>query len=110
MNTIHLNIELFQGRTDLPLNALDTQAAVHAAFPSVPAFGIRAKIAPNKQGRATLVCYFDLPEGVDVEAACWALCDATQQEAVAIMVGDVGYLYGPKAESWGAFDASEFIL
>ena len=104
-----LNLELYAGRTDTAIDPNDAVAKVQRAFPWFDR--IEHAIVPNAQGRDTLVTRFDFPLALhaDLPAILHLLCETTDQEAIAYKLGEVGALAGPAAESWGAFDPSQFI-
>lgn len=102
-----LNIELFAGRTDRPLNALDTCIAVCNAFPCMKPFGVTHAVKPNTEGRRTLISAFEVPADMThgvIAHVLYALCLVCEQEAIAYKLGDEGRLAGPAAAEWGPFN------
>lgn len=107
-----LNIELFAGRTDRPLNALDTCVAVCNVFPCMKPFGVKHAVKLNTEGRCTLVSAFDVPADMGhdaVQAALHELCLVCEQEAIAYKLGDEGHLAGPAAAEWGPFNPDLWV-
>ena len=104
-----LNLELYAGCTDTPIDPHDAVVRVQRAFPFVTR--MQHVVRLNTFDRETLVSRFDFPLCMhgDLPGILNLLCESTDQEAIAYKLGEVGALAGPAAESWGAFDPSQFI-